>query len=77
MLVTSVTSKFQATIPLEARKFLDIKSGDKVIFEINKASNTVILKKFSEKDYIATKLQNTAIKEDWLSAKDNNAFSNW
>lgn len=77
MLITSLTSKHQATIPLEVRKFLDLKGGDKVIYEIDHKSNTVILKKVSSFDIEFHKMQEGALAEDWLSAEDERAFGTW
>ncbi|MDX1948872.1 MAG: AbrB/MazE/SpoVT family DNA-binding domain-containing protein [Rickettsiales bacterium] len=77
MLVTSVTSKYQATIPLEARNLLGLKAGDKVIFELNKTAKTATIKKYTGNDKLSENLQKNSLSEDWLSTKDKSAFSNW
>jgi AbrB family looped-hinge helix DNA binding protein len=41
---TTVTSKFQVTIPKEIREILDVKEGDKLIFTINDKGEVVIKK---------------------------------
>jgi AbrB family looped-hinge helix DNA binding protein len=41
---TTVTSKFQVTIPKEIREILDVKEGDKLIFTIDDKGEVVIKK---------------------------------
>jgi antitoxin PrlF len=41
---SSVTQKYQATIPLKVREQLGIQAGDKIIFECQ-ADETIIIKK--------------------------------
>jgi AbrB family looped-hinge helix DNA binding protein len=41
---SSVTQKYQATIPLKVREHLDIQAGDKIIFE-RQDDETIIIKK--------------------------------
>lgn len=43
MLISTLTSKGQATIPSEIRKNLDLYTGDKVVFEI--IDHQVIIRK--------------------------------
>jgi len=42
--LTTVTSKFQVTIPKKIREVLDVKEGDKLIFTINDNGDVVIKK---------------------------------
>jgi len=41
---TTVTAKFQVTIPKEIREILDLKEGDKLIFTVNDEGEVVIKK---------------------------------
>jgi AbrB family looped-hinge helix DNA binding protein len=41
---SSVTQKYQATIPLKVRKQLNIQAGDKIVFE-RQDDETIIIKK--------------------------------
>jgi antitoxin PrlF len=41
---SSVTQKYQATIPLKVREQLDIHAGDKIIFE-RQSDDTIVIKK--------------------------------
>ncbi len=75
--ITSVTSKYQATIPLEVRKFLGIEGGDKVAFSIDKENKRVTIKKHRPFDYAFHKMQEAVLAEDWLSPEDEEAFKNW
>ncbi|MBC7320694.1 type II toxin-antitoxin system PrlF family antitoxin [bacterium] len=41
---TTITSKFQITIPKKIREILDVKEGDKLIFTVNDNGDVVIKK---------------------------------
>jgi antitoxin PrlF len=41
---SSVTQKYQATIPLKVREQLDIQAGDKIIFE-RQSNDAIVIKK--------------------------------
>ncbi|MFD0769264.1 AbrB/MazE/SpoVT family DNA-binding domain-containing protein [Bacillus sp. CGMCC 1.60114] len=45
MVKYTVSSKGQTTIPKSIREYLDIQTGDRVVFKINKENNTVIFEK--------------------------------
>lgn len=69
---STVTSKFQATIPQEIRLILNIKSGDKILFEIL-PNNQVLIRKESPFDRMyAESLQGTL--EEWNSQNDDEDF---
>lgn len=69
---STVTSKFQATIPQEIRKILDIKSGDRVLFEILPGNQVLIRKERPFDRMYAESLQGTL--EEWNSANDDEDF---
>ncbi|MDY6966177.1 MAG: AbrB/MazE/SpoVT family DNA-binding domain-containing protein [Halobacteriota archaeon] len=48
METVKVSSKYQVVIPKKVRKTLGIKENDILLFEIDRRSNTVRLKKFDE-----------------------------
>jgi AbrB family looped-hinge helix DNA binding protein len=71
MLISTLTSKGQATIPSEVRKSLQLKAGDKVIFEI--IDHKVILQKaqpFEQQYHHALSLTLS----EWSSPEDNEAY---
>jgi len=41
---TTITSKFQVTIPKKIREILDVKEGDKLIFTVNDEGEVVVKK---------------------------------
>lgn len=70
-LTSRLTSKGQATIPVEIRKALRLKEGDRVIFDIRKGR--VSIRKAGALDPAFLKLGETAF-EDWNSPEDEAAF---
>jgi len=70
-LMTRLTSKGQATIPVEVRKALRLKEGDRVLFELEKGK--VTLKRVDAVDHAFLKLSEDAFQE-WNSAEDDAAF---
>ncbi|MBS1988505.1 type II toxin-antitoxin system PrlF family antitoxin [Candidatus Dependentiae bacterium] len=69
---STVTSKFQATIPQEIRKILDIQSGDKILFEILPDNQVVIRKEKRFDRMYAESLQATL--EEWNSQNDDEDY---
>lgn len=68
-----LTSKYQTTIPADARKFLDLKQGDAVVFEIQ--NGQVIVRKATPLDLeYAVALSGTL--EEWHSDNDEAAYGN-
>ncbi len=71
MLISTLTSKGQATIPAEVRKSLKLKAGDKVTFEID--DHKVVLRKAQPFDYhYHTALSQTL--SEWGSPEDDEAY---
>jgi len=70
-LVSRVTSKGQATIPIAVRKALRLKEGDSVVFEL--AKDKVTLRRAEAMDRAFLKLAETAF-DEWNSAEDEAAF---
>jgi AbrB family looped-hinge helix DNA binding protein len=71
MLLSRLTSKGQATIPVEIRNALRLSAGDRVAFEL--ANGKVTLRKADMLDRAFLKLAETAF-EEWNSPEDEAAF---
>ena len=71
--VSSLTSKFQATIPREVRARLQLKAGDKVRFIVTEQGD-VVLKKATPLDVAYLAAVETTLSE-WNSPEDEEAFS--
>lgn len=71
---SSVTQKYQATIPLPVREQLGIQAGDKIVFE-RQADATIIIRKKSPSavdwDYLQA-LEGTL--SEWNSPADDAAY---
>lgn len=73
--VTSrLTSKYRTTVPKEIRSELDLKSGDKIVYELLK-DGTVIVRKNSPMD-IEYLHSLDAIMNEWESEEDERAYKN-
>jgi antitoxin PrlF len=70
-LVSRLTSKGQATIPLSVRKALRLKPGDRVAFEV--VGQKVTLRRVDPLDRAFMKLSEHAF-SDWNSPGDQDAF---
>jgi AbrB family looped-hinge helix DNA binding protein len=70
--VSSLTSKFQATIPREVRARLQLKAGDKVRFIVTEQGE-VVLKKATPLDVAYLAAVETTLTE-WNSPEDEEAF---
>lgn len=70
---SKLTSKFQATIPRDIRNLLNLKSGDRVIFEVTK-ENRVELRKATKLDIAYLKSLESTLNE-WNSIHDEEDFS--
>jgi AbrB family looped-hinge helix DNA binding protein len=66
-----LTSKGQATIPVEVRKALRLKEGDSVVFEMQKGKVTI--RRAEPLDRTFLKLAETTF-EEWNSPEDEAAF---
>ena len=71
---SSLTSKYQATIPSEIRARLKLKAGDKITFTFSK-SGDVILQKATELDLAYLSSVETTLSE-WNTPEDEAAFEN-
>lgn len=71
MRFSTLTSKGQATIPLEIRKQLDLQEGDKVVFEV--IEGNVILRKLRPFDYEYHHALSKTLSE-WNSREDDEAY---
>ena len=73
---SSVTQKYQATIPLKVREQLGIRAGDKIIFE-QQADETIAIKKKCPStvdwDYLHAI---EATLSEWNSPEDDAAYEN-
>ena len=72
---SSVTQKYQATIPLKVREQLDIQVGDKIVFERQDDKTIVIKKKVPSSidwDYLHA-VEGTL--SEWNSPEDNEAYA--
>ncbi|MGA7713076.1 MAG: AbrB/MazE/SpoVT family DNA-binding domain-containing protein [Rhizomicrobium sp.] len=70
-LTSRLTSKGQATIPVEVRRALRLKEGDNVLFEMQKGK--VTLRRAEPLDRAFLKLAESAF-EEWNSPEDEAAF---
>lgn len=71
---SSVTQKYQATIPLKVREQLDIQAGDKIVFE-RKDDDTIVVRKkvINPVDWkYLSALEGTL--SEWNSAEDDEAY---
>lgn len=70
-LTSKVTQKYQATIPQAVREKLEIKQGDRLLFEIE--DEKVVLKKVSPVDWEYLESVSTTLSE-WSSVADEEAY---
>jgi antitoxin PrlF len=72
---SSVTQKYQATIPLKVREQLNIQAGDKIVFE-RQDDETIIIKKkvpsTMDWDYLYA-IEGTL--SEWNSPQDDEAYA--
>jgi antitoxin PrlF len=71
MTQSTITSKYQATVPQDIRKFLGLKAGDKISFEIERDKVIVRRQEGLDRQYLnglETQLS------EWLSDEDEAAF---
>lgn len=70
--ISSVTSKYQATIPESVRKILGIKKGDKVSFEVK--GNLVVIRRMTSQDLQYLQSLESTLSE-WNSETDEKAYA--
>jgi antitoxin PrlF len=69
--ISKLTEKYQATIPKEIRKFLQLKKGDSILFE-QKADHVVLKKATAMDREWLTGLD--VLLSEWNSSNDDNAY---
>ena len=69
-----LTSKYQATIPKEIRKHLNLERGDEILYEVL-PDNTVVIRKSSLLDLEYLQAIGSTMNE-WESAADNQVYKN-
>ncbi len=70
---SKLTSKFQVTIPQEIRKLLNLKSGDRIVFEVTQ-KNVVELRKATSLNLAYLKSLESTLSE-WNSKNDEESLS--
>ena len=73
MLSSTLTSKGQATIPIEVRNALNLKPGDVVVFEVKDKKTTISKSEPLDKQYYPTLSKTLA--SEWNSAADDEAYN--
>lgn len=71
-MVSKITSKGQATIPLRVRKTLGLRSGDAVAFRLQ--GKTVELSKARAMDLVFAQAAEKTLAPEWLSKHDDDAY---
>lgn len=71
MKLSTLTSKGQATIPMDIRKLLDLHPGDKIAFEVS--DGVVFIKKIQAFDYEYHNTLSDTLSE-WSSKEDDDAY---
>tara|TARA_R110002094_G_scaffold51068_1_gene62666 strand:- start:340 stop:573 length:234 start_codon:yes stop_codon:yes gene_type:complete len=72
-LVSKVTTKGQATIPLRVRKMLGLKSGDAVAFRVE--GKQVALSKARPLDLAFAQATEKTLAAEWSSKHDDDAYA--
>ncbi|MBS0271439.1 MAG: AbrB/MazE/SpoVT family DNA-binding domain-containing protein [Proteobacteria bacterium] len=73
MISSRITQKYQATIPTEIRKILDLHGGDLVGFEIH--DKEVLIRKVTPLDLEFAKALEKTVSE-WESEEDDKLYAN-
>lgn len=71
MIYTTVTQKFQTTIPQEIRELLHLQQGDRIGFEV--IEGKVVVKKITPLDIEFAKAVEGSLNE-WMSPEDEEAY---
>jgi antitoxin PrlF len=71
MLLSTVTSKGQATVPAEIRRVLHLQPGDKIKFEVQ--DHQVLITKADQFDYLYHTAVSSTLNE-WDSPEDDEAY---
>lgn len=70
--LAKLTSKYQATIPLEVREYLRLKAKDQIVYEILEG-NGVMIRKAAPLDIEYLRALNYTLNE-WDSPEDDEAY---
>lgn len=71
---TKLTSKYQATIPIAIRKYLHLKKGDEIVYELL-SDGIVVVRKATPLDLQYLQALNSTLTE-WESEDDEQAYKN-
>lgn len=74
--ISKVTTKFQATIPLEIRERMGLKAGDAVEFEITDDDTVIVRKAITGLDLDYLKMVEANLTE-WHSEDDDALLPDW
>jgi antitoxin PrlF len=69
-----LTSKYQATVPIEIREHLHLKKGDQIVYELL-PDETVVVRKISPLDLQYFHALESTLNE-WASEDDEQAYKN-
>lgn len=72
---SSVTQKYQATIPLKVREQLEIRAGDKIVFERQDDDTIIVRKKIVEPLDWAYLSSVEGTLSEWNSPEDDAAYA--
>lgn len=70
--ISTVTEKYQATIPQKIRELLRVKAGDKLLFEVH-PDKSVTIRKSTRLDLEYAKALSTTL-DEWGSKNDEEAY---
>lgn len=70
--ISTVTEKYQATIPKKIRDLLHVKAGDKLLFEV-RSDNSVAIRKSTHLDLEYAKALSKTL-DEWGSKNDEEAY---
>ena len=71
MLTSRLTQKFQATVPKEIRRLLELKAGDSIVFEVD--GNRVLVRRANHIDLQFMRSLNSSL-DEWNSQFDEDAY---
>lgn len=71
--ISTVTEKYQATIPKKIRELLHVKADDKLLFEV-RSDNSVAIRKSTPLDLEYAKALSKTL-DEWGSKNDEEAYS--
>ena len=70
--MSTLTSKYQATIPRAVRETLQLAAGDRIEFVLGRKAVTV--RKFIDADLAERRADDAVFAPEWLSAADDEAW---